>query len=355
MDKDLEKLFGTINKKFGDKTIQFLTEDYRPEVKVYSTGSLTLDLALGRGGIPRGRIIEVYGPSMAGKTSMAFLHLAEVQRSGEGYVVFVDAEHAFDPKLATEYGIDLEKLIYINPLTAENAIDTIDALIRSGKVRAIVVDSVSALTPTKVAESSIEQQTIGLLARLMSTTMQKLNGIAHQHDCEVIFINQIREKVGVMYGNPETTSGGRALPFYASVRLHVRMGEQIKEKDEVIGHLVKVKVTKNKVATPFKEAVFPLIYGQGVDRIDEVSQIAILAGIIEQAGAWFRYKNENGEIVVRDGVEYKWQGRNSLVEFIKETPDFLVELENKIRGVEVEAPDGEPVTDQDGYEHAVEE
>lgn len=350
MDKDLQKLFGQINKSFGDSTVQFLTEDHRPEVKVYSTGSLMLDLALERGGVPRGRIVEIYGPAMAGKTTISFLHLAEVQRAGEGYVAFIDAEHAFDPKLAAEYGVDLNELVYVNPKTAENAIDTVEALIRSGRFRAIVVDSVSALTPSKVAESSMEQATIGLLARLMSIAMQKLNGIAWQHDCEVIFINQIREKVGVMYGNPETTSGGRALPFYSSVRLHVRMGDQIKEKDEVVGHIVKVKVTKNKVGTPFKEAAFPLMYGKGVDRVDEVSQISVLAGFIEQAGAWFRYKDDEGNIVVRDGIEYKWQGRAAMTEFMKENPNFLIELENKVRGVEVEAPDAEPVSDQDGYD-----
>jgi len=288
---------------------------------------------------------------MAGKTTLCMLYLAEVQRADEGYTVFVDAEHAFNTKLAIEYGIDLDKLIYVNAQTAENAIDTIESLVRSGQVRAIVVDSVSALTPSKVAESSMEQNTIALLARLMSTAMQKLNGPVYNHDTTLVFINQLREKPGGFSpgpGTPTTTSGGRALPFYSSVRLNVRMGDYIKEKDEIIGHVMKVKVVKNKVGVPFKEASFSLIYGKGVDRVDEISQIAVLAGLVEQAGAWFRYRDEDGNILVRDDVEYKWQGRANMVEFMRQNPLFLVELENKLRGVEVEAPKGTPVN-EDGY------
>lgn len=360
---DINKLLATINKQFGEGTANFLTEDFVPDVNTTSTGSLTLDLALGRGGFPTGRIIEIYGPQMSGKTTITFLHIAQVQKdeekkaaSIEGYVersaAFIDAEHAFDPKLAAEYGVNLEKLIYINPKTAENAIDAADALIRSGQVACIVTDSVSSLVPTKIAESSMEQATIGLLARFMSTAMQKLTGIAYQQDCTLIFINQIREKVGVMYGNPETTSGGRALPFYSSVRLHVRMGDQLKNKDEVFGHIVKVKVTKNKVGVPFKEAAFPLIYGHGVDRADEISQLTVLGGIIRQAGAWFRYEDDEGNIIVRDGTEMKWQGRAAFADFIRENPFFMMELEDKLRGVEVEAPEG-TAENPDGYEFNV--
>lgn len=360
---DINKLLATINKQFGEGTANFLTEDFVPDVNTTSTGSLTLDLALGRGGFPTGRIIEIYGPQMSGKTTITFLHIAQVQKeeekkaaSIEGYVersaAFIDAEHAFDPKLAAEYGVNLEKLIYINPKTAENAIDAADALIRSGQVACIVTDSVSSLVPTKIAESSMEQATIGLLARFMSTAMQKLTGIAYQQDCTLIFINQIREKVGVMYGNPETTSGGRALPFYSSVRLHVRMGDQLKNKDEVFGHIVKVKVTKNKVGVPFKEAAFPLIYGHGVDRADEISQLTVLGGIIRQAGAWFRYEDDEGNIIVRDGTEMKWQGRAAFADFIRENPFFMMELEDKLRGVDVEAPEG-TAENPDGYEFNV--
>jgi recombination protein RecA len=355
---DITKLLAQINKTYGADTANFLTEEYVPQVNTVSTGSLTLDLALGRGGFPTGRMIEVYGPSMSGKTTICFLHIAQVQRDekakaevnsdySERYPVFVDAEHAFDPKLAAEYGVDLDRLIYINPKTAENAIDAMDALIRSGTVACIVVDSVSSLVPTKIVESSIEQQTMGLLARFMSTVCQKLTGIAYAYDTTIIFINQIREKIGVMHGNPETTSGGRALPFYASVRLNVRMGDKLKQKEDIYGHIVKVKVTKNKVGIPFKEAAFPLIYGHGVDRADEISQLAVIGGVIEQAGAWFRYKI-NGEIVNREGMEFKWQGREKMAEYIRNHPFFMMELEDRLRGVEIEAPDGEP-EDEDGY------
>lgn len=338
----LDKIMNQINKSFGENTISF---GGSPNIRVFPSGSLTLDLALGRGGFPRGRMIEVYGPYSSGKTTIALLHAAEVQRMGEGKVAFIDAEHSFDPDLAAQYGVDLNELIYVDPKSAENAIDIADALIRSGEVRLIIIDSVSALTPSKVVESSIEQQSMALLARFMSTTCQKLNGPAYQNDCTILFINQIREKVGVMYGSPETTSGGRSLPFYSSVRLHVRAGDQLKNKDEVYGHIIKIKVTKNKVATPFKEAAFPLIYGKGVDRVDEISQLAVFAGIIRQAGAWFRYENADGEVIERNGREMKFQGRNAFAEYLREDPGFLAELEGKLRGVEVEAPDGEPEPD----------
>lgn len=360
MNKDLEKLFGSINKTLGGDTIKFLTKDFQHNVKAYSTGSLTLDMALGVGGIPRGRIVEIFGNNMAGKTTLCLLYLASVQREEaqraldgeeEGFVAFVDAEHSFNVKLAKEYGVNVEKLIYVNPPTAENAIDTMEALVRSGKVRAIVVDSVSALTPSKISESSMDQATMALLARLMSTAMQKLNGPSYNFDTTIVFINQVRSNIGAFSpnGTPTITSGGKALPFYASVRINVRMGDYIKEKDVIIGHMVKTKIIKNKVAVPFKEATFPLIYGQGVDRVDEITQIAVLAGIIKQGGAWFRYPDETGDAVERDGIVYKWQGRAALVEFLKGNAAFLDELEQKIRGTEVDAPIGAPVN-EDGYE-----
>ena len=237
---DIQRVLDAINKQLKYEAVHFMTPDYVQSVKTYSSGSLTLDLALGIGGIPQGRIIEIYGPSMSGKSTIAMLHAAQVQQAQEGYVAWVDAEHAFDPKLAQRYGVQLDELIYIKPKTGEQAIDAVDALIRSGDVRLVVVDSVSALLPAKIAESSIEQQTIGLLARFMSATMQKLTPIASLHDCTIIFINQIREKIGA-YGNPETTTGGRALPFYSSIRLNVRMGDQLKDKNgTVYGHLIKV-------------------------------------------------------------------------------------------------------------------
>lgn len=349
----LDAVLKQINKQFGANTATILTPDFVREIKVFSSGSLTLDLALGRGGIPRGRLVEVFGPTGAGKTTMALLHAAEVQRAEEGYVAFIDAEHTFDPVLAAEYGVDLGQLIYVDPVTAENAIDTADALIRSGEVRLIIIDSVSALTPSKIVESSIEQQTMALLARFMSTTCQKLNGPAYHNDCTVLFINQIREKPGAFspVGTPTTTSGGRALPFYSSVRLNVRSGDQLKNKDEVYGHILKIKVVKNKVGTPHKEASFPLIYGKGVDRVDEIAQLSILAGLFVQGGAWFRYPDENGEPVERHGEVYKWNGRANVVEFMRSHPHFLLELENRLRGIEIQAPDVEP-TSEEGYDIA---
>lgn len=341
--KDLDKLFGQINKQFGDGTISL---GGGPQIKTFPTGSLTLDLAIGRGGLPRGRIVEVFGPEASGKTTIALLHAAEVQKQDQGLVAFIDAEHAFDPVLAESYGVDLDLLTYVDPKTAENAIDTAEALIRSGYYRLIIVDSVSALTPTVIAESSMEKQTMGLQAKLMSTAMQKLNGILYQNDCTAIFINQLREKVGGYAPNgivPTTTSGGRALPFYSSVRLNVRRAENITEKDDTIGHWVKVKVVKNKVGTPFKEAMFPLYYQVGVDRTYEIVELACLAGIIYQGGAWFSYRDASGNIITRDGVEYKWQGKAKLTDFVKATPDFLNELEDRLRGVEIEAPVGEAV------------
>ncbi|MFE4029261.1 recombinase RecA [Priestia sp. YIM B13551] len=345
----IDKLMATINKTLGNNTINYCAEG-GPVVKTYSSGSLTMDLALG-GGVANGRIIEYFGNSMAGKTTLAFLHMAQVQRANEGYVAFIDAEHAMNKELAAEYGVDLDKLIYVNPKTAENAVDIADSLIRSGEVRLIVVDSVSAMVPTKIVESSAEQQTMGLLARFMSTTMQKLTGIAYEHDCTVGFINQIREKIGGFSpaGTPTTTSGGRALPFYASQRIQVKMGEYIKQGNDIIGHIVKIKVVKNKLAIPFKEASFPLIYGKGVDRIDEISQVAVLGGFVVKAGSWFRIIDlETGEIRVHNGEELKFQGQAKLVDYLYQHPEIADELEALIRGVGVELPDGERV-DEDGY------
>lgn len=351
---DISKVFSAINKQMGENTIQFL-DQADLTIPSFSTGSLTLDLACGVGGIPRGRIIEVFGPTSAGKTTLAMLHAKEVQDADEGLVAFVDAEHSFNNKLATQYGINLSKMVYVDPKTAENGIDAIEAMVRSGLFRLIIVDSVTALTPNKIAESSIEQETMALLARIMSRAMQKLNGPSYRDDCTILFINQIREKPGVMYGNPETTPGGRALPFYSSVRLHVRAGEQIKQGDDVIGHLMKVKVVKNKVGIPFKEAAFPLIYGEGVDKVDEIAQLAILGGIISQGGAWFSYKNqETGEVVKRHGRDLKFQGRAALVKYMREDINFMYELEARLRGVEIEAPIGTPES-EDGYDAYVQE
>jgi recombination protein RecA len=349
MNKEIDKLFATINKNFGANTIRVLTqEDASTFIKTCSSGSLTLDLALGKNGFPRGRIIEVYGPQAGGKTTICLFALAEFQRLNEGYVAFIDAEHAFNPELAIAYGVDITKMALVQPMNAENAIDTAEALIRSGQFRAIVVDSVSALTPTKIVESSMEQQTMGMLGKFMSTACSKLDSICAYFDCSVFFINQIREKIGVMHGNPETTSGGRALPFYSSIRLNVRAGEKIQVKDDVVGHWVKVKVTKNKISMPFKEAIFPLYYGKGIDRVYEIVELACIAEIVTQGGAWFKYLDDKGEILQRDGDKYMWQGKANLTEFAKTTPQFLAELEDKLRGKDIQAPQGTP-EDQEGY------
>jgi recombination protein RecA len=270
LDKELVKLFATINKNFGENTIRILTqEDASTFIKVVTSGSLTLDLALSRGGYPRGRIIEVYGPQAGGKTTMCLFALAEYQRLNEGFVVFIDAEHSFNPELAIAYGVDLSRMALVQPMNAEAAIDTLEALIRSGQFRAAVVDSVSSLVPLQIVNASMAQQTMARLAAFMSTALSKLDPIAAHHDCTIFFINQIREKVGVMHGNPEITSGGRSLPFYASIRLNVRAGEKIMNGTDQIGHWVKIKVTKNKIGMPFKEATFPLYYAKGIDRVYE--------------------------------------------------------------------------------------
>lgn len=351
---DLKKLMAQINKKYerkGQPVTMFMTDDVSFEIETFPTGSLMLDLALGRGGIPRGYIVELFGENMSGKTTLCMFSIANFQREEEKrseenidyqerYALFVDAEQTFDIKLAREYGVDTSKLIYSRPLTAEEAIDTASAYITSGHVGLCVIDSVPALVPSKIAESSIEQQTMGELARFMGKTMQKLVGPSKLNDTTIMFVNQVREKIGVMYGSPMTTPGGKALPFYSSVRLHVRAGEKIKKSDgEVIGHQMKVRVVKNKFAVPFKEAEFPLLYGVGVDRIHEVSQLALIAQLVRQTGAWIRYEDENGDVVTLDGVEMKFNGRNKFIEALREHPRFLNILESKLRGINIEAPD----------------
>lgn len=353
---DLKKLMTQINKKYQRKedrpVTMFMTEDFDFAIDTFTTGSLMLDLALGRGGIPRGYIIELFGENMSGKTTLCMLSIASFQREEEKrseenldyqerYALFVDAEQTFDIKLAREYGVNTDKLIYSRPLTAEEAIDTASAYIESGHVGLCAIDSVPALVPSKIAESSIEQITMGELARFMGKTMQKLVGPSKLNETTIMFVNQVREKIGVMYGNPMTTPGGKALPFYSSVRLHVKAGEKIKIKDEVIGHNMKVRVIKNKFAIPFKEAEFPLLYGVGVDHIHEVSQLAIIAELVRTAGAWIRYEDEEGNLRVIEGQEMKFQGRAKFIEALRENKTLLNELDSRLRGIDIEAPDTE--------------
>ncbi|UNY39839.1 recombinase [Bacillus phage vB_BauM_KLEB27-3] len=356
--KNMQKILDQINKNYGydDKratAATFLNGDSKLIVDSISTGSLTLDLAIGVNGYPRGRIIEMFGPESSGKTSVALHIIAETQKQNKGYVAFVDAEHALDPQLAKEYGVNLDELIYIDPKTAENAIDIIIGLISSGEVALIVVDSVPALTPSQIEESSMDQKSMALLARLLSEAMQKMNGPAWRENCTVLFINQVREKIGSFskYGTPLTTPGGRALPFYSSVRLQVQRGDSIKDGDQHIGQQIKIKVIKNKLSAPHKEATFSLYYNKGIDRIDEISQVAIFAGIMHKAGAWLSYLDANGDPMELNGTVLKFQGRQKFADHLKNDPDFLNMIENIIRGVDnIEAPIAEDIDiDEDGH------
>ena len=293
----------------------------RPEMVVDAipTGSLALDAALGIGGVPRGRIIEVYGPESSGKTTLALHILAEAQKRG-GEVAFVDAEHALDPEYAAALGVDIDSMLVSQPDTGEQALEIADALVRSGAVDAVVVDSVAALTPRAEIEGEMGDSFVGLQARLMSQALRKLAGSIAKTNCVVIFINQLRMKIGVMYGNPETTTGGRALKFYASVRLDVRRGEQLKNGSEVIGNRTKVKVVKNKVAPPFKVAEFDIIYGEGISTEGTLLDMAVDRDIIHKSGAWFSYKDQ------RIG-----QGRENARLFLKDNPEIAAEIDKIIR------------------------
>lgn len=354
MSTELDKAMAAINKKFGRPVVSKLTQEFVPEINVFSSGSLTLDLALGRGGYPKGRIIEIFGPESSGKTTLALIAIAEVQKLNEGKCVFVDYEHTFDAKLAASYGVDVDDLYYIDPRTAEEGVDITEALVRTGEVRLVVSDSVSAMVPAKIVESSIEQQTMGLLARFMSTVCQKLTGPAYANETTLIFINQIREKIGAYSPVPgqaaTTTSGGRALPFYSSVRLQVNATERLKDPSGTpIGQKIRVRVIKNKIGVPHKEANFTLYYNHGIDKTDEIGQLALLAGIVKQGGAWIRFEEDNGTVRNVDGVEYKWQGKQKFFDFIQDNPMFLLELDNRLRGRHIEAPQIDVEIHEEGY------
>lgn len=320
----------TLNKKFGRGSVQRLGENFANyEIKSVSTGSLLLDLALGCGGFPCSRTIELYGNQASGKTSIALFHVAEVQKSGR-LAAIIDAEHAFDPQLAKAYGVDIDNLIINQPDTGEEALEVTETLARTGEFGVIVIDSVSSLVPMAEAEAEMSAQSIGLQARLMSKALRKLTPATSEGNCTIIFINQIREKVGVMWGSPETVSGGRALAFYASIRVEVKTsGNQGLIKNsagEVIGHQVRCIVKKNKTATPFKEATFNLIYGVGIDKVSEVITVALAANVIKQAGAWFSYKSEG------DSNYFRCQGRAALEQYLKDNPNIYTEIEQTLRG-----------------------
>jgi recombination protein RecA len=318
-DKALETAIKQIEKQFGKGSIMKLGDEVDRNIESSSSGSIALDLALGIGGYPKGRIIEIYGPESSGKTTFALHAIAEMQKSG-GYAAFVDAEHALDPKYAKSLGVDVDNLILSQPDTGEQALEITEALIRSGAVGLVVVDSVAALVPEAEISGEMGDSHVGLQARLMSQAMRKLSGIISKTNTICIFINQIREKVGVFFGNPETTSGGRALKFYASVRLDIRRGEQLKEKGEIVGNKVTAKVVKNKVAPPFKVATVDLIYGEGISKTGEIIDIGSELNIVEKSGSWYSYNNE------RIG-----QGRENVKKYLDENPKVKEEIENKIR------------------------
>ena len=317
--KALQTAISQIEKNFGKGTVMRLGD--RPEMSVDAipTGSLALDAALGIGGVPKGRIIEIYGPESSGKTTLALHILAEAQKLG-GEVAFVDAEHALDPVYAAALGVDIENMLVSQPDTGEQALEITDALVRSGAVDAVVVDSVAALVPKQEIEGEMGDTFVGLQARLMSQALRKLAGTISKTNCVVIFINQLRMKIGVMYGNPETTTGGNALKFYSSVRLDVRRVESIKEGGNVVGNKTRVKVVKNKVAPPFREAHFDIMYGQGISKWGELVELAVQMDIVQKSGSWFSM-----------GDERIGQGINSVKDYLMANPDIAEEVEAKVR------------------------
>ncbi len=321
MDKEkaLETALGQIERSFGKGSIMRLGEKREMDIESLSTGSLGLDIALGIGGLPRGRIIEIYGPESSGKTTLALHVAAEAQKSG-GVCAFVDAEHALDPVYAAKLGVDLDDLLISQPDTGEQALEIADTLVRSGAVDVLVVDSVAALTPRAELEGEMGDSLPGLQARLMSQALRKLTGSVSKSKTMVIFINQIRMKIGVMFGSPETTSGGNALKFYSSVRLDIRRIGQLKDRDEVIGNQTRVKVVKNKVAPPFKQVEFDIIYGEGISKTGELIDLGVKAGVVEKSGSWFSY-----------GSQRIGQGRENARRFLKENPDVAAEIEEAVR------------------------
>ncbi|MEO5689962.1 MAG: recombinase RecA [Burkholderiaceae bacterium] len=318
--KALQAALAQIEKQFGKGSIMRLgAGEAIEDIQVVSTGSLGLDIALGVGGLPRGRVVEIYGPESSGKTTLTLQVAAEMQKVG-GVCAFIDAEHALDINYAQKLGVNLQELLISQPDTGEQALEIVDALVRSGSVDLIVIDSVAALTPKAELEGEMGDSLPGLQARLMSQALRKLTGTIKKSNTMVIFINQIRMKIGVMFGSPETTTGGNALKFYASVRLDIRRIGSIKRGEEVVGNETKVKVVKNKVAPPFKEAEFDILYGQGISREGEIIDLGVVAKVIEKSGAWYAY---NGEKI--------GQGKDNCREFLKENPVLAIEIENKVR------------------------
>ena len=323
--KALNTALAQIEKKHGQGSVMRLGDNAQMEVQAVSTGSIALDLALGIGGVPRGRIIEIFGPESSGKTTVALHIVAEVQKAG-GEAAFIDAEHALDPVYAKALGVDINNLLVSQPDCGEDALNITEQLVRSGAVDIVVVDSVAALVPRQEIEGDMGQATVGVQARLMSQAMRKLSAIISKSNSIVVFINQLREKVGVMYGNPETTPGGRALKFYSSVRIDVRKVDSLKNGNDIYGNRVRCKVVKNKVAPPFKTAEFDILYGKGISRSGEIIDYAIQLDIIKKSGSWFSYEGE------RIG-----QGKDNVRKLIENTPELMKEIEDKVRQLSEQA------------------
>ena len=334
--KALDSALAQIERQFGKGSIMKLGgENALPEIEATSTGSLGLDIALGIGGLPKGRIVEIYGPESSGKTTLTLHCVAEEQKKG-GVCAFVDAEHALDPQYAKKLGVNLDELLISQPDTGEQALEITDTLVRSGAVSMVIVDSVAALTPKSELEGDMGDASVGVHARLMSQAMRKLTSSIARSNCMVIFINQIRMKIGVMFGSPETTTGGNALKFYSSVRLDIRRIGAIKDRDEVVGNTTRVKVVKNKVSPPFKQVEFDIMYGEGISKMGELIDLGVKAGVVEKSGAWFSY-----------GDERIGQGRENAKNYLRENADIAHDIEDKIRAAHGLDFDGTPEVDDD--------
>jgi len=319
--KALEQAILQIEKQFGKGSIMKLSEEAQQQIEVIPTGCLTLDMALGIGGVPRGRIVEIYGPESSGKTTVALHILAEAQKLG-GTAAFIDAEHALDPSYAEKLGVNVSELYISQPDTGEQALDICESLVRSGAIDIVVIDSVAALTPKAEIDGEMGDNFIGTQARLMSQALRKLTGITNKSKAVVIFINQLRDKIGVIYGNPETTTGGKALKFYSSVRLDVRKVDVLKDGSDIVGNRTKIKIVKNKMAPPFKTAEFDIMYGQGIDKIGCIIDVAANADVIQKSGSWYSYND------TKIG-----QGKDNVRVYLKENPEIYAEIEEKVRAI----------------------